>query len=164
MPNFLTRRIANAIGFLACAGLIAYALYAQYVLLLEPCALCWFQRFAVIGLGIVFLLAFLHDPKQTGARIYAALLTIVALIGVSIAARHIWVQAQPPGSVPACGASLNYLFDIMPALDVIKKVWSGSGECQHVDTLLGLSWPWWTAISMTALGVWGAATNWLARK
>jgi protein dithiol:quinone oxidoreductase len=164
MPIFFTRRLANLLGFLACSGLIGYAFFAQYVQLLEPCPLCWFQRIAFFALGIVFLLAALHNPKQRGARVYAVLLAIAALIGLAIAARHIWIQSLPPGSVPSCGASVGYLFEIMPAFDVIKKVFSGSGECQHIDSLFGVAWPWWTAIMMTALGGWGVVTNWRIAK
>jgi disulfide bond formation protein DsbB len=156
-------RIANLIGFVCCAGMIAYALFAQYVLLLDPCPLCLFQRFAVIGLGLVFLVATIHDPKSGGQRVYAVLLSIAALIGIGIAVQHLWIQAQPPGSVPSCGASLGYLFEIMSVVDVIKKVFSGSGECAKVDVMLGLSWPWWTIIAMTVLGTWGVVTNWLRR-
>ncbi|MEM7279425.1 MAG: disulfide bond formation protein B, partial [Pseudomonadota bacterium] len=46
----LNTRTANLLGFLACAGLMAYALYAEYVLYLEPCPLCIFQRFGVIAM------------------------------------------------------------------------------------------------------------------
>lgn len=164
MPKFLTRRFANLIGFLVCCALIAYALYAQYVLFLDPCPLCIFQRFAIVGLGLVFLLAALHNPQTRGAKIYAVLLGLVALIGILVAARHIWIQSLPPGAVPSCGAGLSYMFDIMPVFDVIKKVFLGSGECQHIDTLLGISWPWWTAMAMTGLGAWGTVTNWKGRR
>jgi disulfide bond formation protein DsbB len=165
MQNFLTRRLANLAGFLICSALIAYALYLQYWQFLDPCPLCLFQRFAVIGLGIAFLLAALHDPKVSGARVYAVLIAVVAIGGIAISARHIWIQMQPAGSVPSCGASLNYLFEIMSFLDVIKKVFSGSGECAKIDwQLLGLSMPWWTAFSMAALGAWGAVMNWSRRK
>lgn len=160
MQNLLARRPANFLGFLVCCGLMAYALYAQYMQLLEPCNLCLFQRFAVIAIGIAFLLAALHHPAKTGARVYAVLIGLLALIGVSIAGWHLWIQAQPPGSIPSCGAGLSYMFQIMSVFDVVKKVFSGSGECQHVDTLLGISWPWWTATAMAALGVWGVVRNW----
>ena len=37
-------RLVNLVGIVACAGLMGYALYAQYGLGLEPCPLCIFQR------------------------------------------------------------------------------------------------------------------------
>jgi protein dithiol:quinone oxidoreductase len=156
----LTRRTGNALGFLACAGLMAFALYSQYVLGLEPCPLCIFQRVAVITLGLVFLAAALHNPAQRGARIYAAVLLITATLGVLVSSRHIWIQMQPPGSVQACGASLDYMLDILPLFQVVRKVLFGSGECGTIDwTLLGLSMPWWVAFALTALAAWGLFVN-----
>ena len=165
MERFLTRRYANAAGLLACVGLIAYALYAQYVLLLNPCPLCLFQRFAIMGLGGVFLIALIHNPDRTGARVYGVLQLVAAGCAIAIAARHIWIQAQPEGSVPACGATLDYLFDIMSFTDVLAKVFTGSGECAKIDwQFLGLSMPWWVVISAGVLGLWGVATNWMLRR
>ena len=59
LPN---KRLLNLAGFLACAGMMGFALYAQYGLMLEPCPLCVFQRIATISLGLVFLVAALHNP------------------------------------------------------------------------------------------------------
>jgi disulfide bond formation protein DsbB len=156
-------RTGNFLGAGACAALLAYALYAQYQLHLEPCPLCIFQRVAVLAVGIVFLLAALHNPGRIGARVYGVLIFLAALSGVGVAARHIWVQAQPPGTVAACGAGLDYMMEIMPLFDVIKKVLTGSGECGKIDwTFLGLSMPWWVLISLAALMVWGVLVNWRA--
>lgn len=161
MSGLLSRRSANFAGFLACGGLIAYALYEQYVVGLDPCPLCLFQRFAIIALGAVFLLAALLNPARWGARVFAVAIVLVALGEISISARHIWIQAQPPGAVAACGASLDYLFEIMSVFDVIKKVFSGSGECAKIDwTLFGLSMPWWTAFAAAGLGAFGGWANW----
>jgi disulfide bond formation protein DsbB len=157
------RRLGNTLGALACAALMAYALYAQHVLALEPCPLCIFQRVAVIALGVIFLIAAVHNPASRGARVYAVLLLIVALGGALIASRHIWIQAQPPGTVAACGAGLDYMLEIMPLSAVIAKVLTGSGECGHVDwTLRGLSMPWWVLFSIIALAVWAVIVNWPA--
>ena len=41
----------------------AIALYAQYVLGLQPCPLCIFQRIATIVTGILFLIATIHNPR-----------------------------------------------------------------------------------------------------
>jgi disulfide bond formation protein DsbB len=156
----INRRTGNLLGFIVCAALMAYALYAQHALGLEPCPLCIFQRVAVICAGVLFLIAALHNPARTGARVYGVLLLIAALVGVLISSRHIWIQAQPPGTVAACGASLDYLMEIMPVTEVITKVLTGSGECGRVDwTLLGLSMPYWVLFALLALGAWAAITN-----
>ena len=159
------RRLGNGLGFLACVALIAYALYAEHVLGLAPCPLCIFQRVAVIAIGVLFLLAALHNPRSTGARVYGSLIAVAALLGLAITARHIWIQAQPPGSVAACGADLGYLMDIMPLTDVVSKVLTGSGECGTIDwTLLGLSMPWWVAIALVALGGWAGLVNFVTNE
>jgi len=139
---------------------MAYALYAQYVLKLEPCPLCILQRIAVIALGIVFLVAWIHGPARLGARIYAILLGLIALAGALVAWRHLWVIAQPPGTVAECGASLDYMLEVLPLHEVIAKVLSGSGECAKVDwRFLGLTMPAWVLASVTALGAFGVWTN-----
>jgi len=157
----INRRAGNALGFLACAALMGYALYAQHVLGLEPCPLCIFQRVAVITVGVLFLIAALHNPSSSkGALGYGVLIALATLAGIGISARHVWIQAQPPGSVAACGADLNYLLDILPVTEVINKVLFGSGECGKVDwTLLGLSMPWWVLISLVVLGGWAVLVN-----
>ena len=145
------RRIGNFAGFLVCAGLIAYALYSQYGLGFEPCPLCIFQRIAVMAAGAIFLVAALHNPRVTG------------LSGILIAARHVWIQAQPPGTVAACGATLDYMLDILPVMDVITKVLTGSGECAQINwTLLGLSMPWWVLFACAGLGLWTIWVNMIA--
>ena len=156
----VSRRLGNLIGFAICAALMGYALYAQHVLALEPCPLCIFQRVAVIVVGVIFLAAAIHNPGTKGSRWYLGLLWLAVLGGALIAGRHIWIQAQPPGSVAACGASLDYLLEIMPVTDVITKVLTGSGECGKIDwRFLGLTMPWWVLISLAGLGVWGTVVN-----
>ncbi len=156
----VSRRLGNGLGFLACVALIGYALYAEHVLGLAPCPLCIFQRVAVIVIGVIFLIAAIHGPGRTGARIYGGLIALAALGGIAIAARHIWIQAQPPGTVAACGADLDYMMEILPLKEVVTKVLTGSGECGTVDwTLLGLSMPWWVLISLVALAIFGMIVN-----
>jgi disulfide bond formation protein DsbB len=160
----INRRAGNALGFLACVALMGYALYSQHVLGLEPCPLCIFQRVAVMTVGVLFLIAALHNPSGKGAKAYGVLLVLAALVGMGISGRHIWIQAQPPGSVAACGADLNYLLEILPVTEVINKVLTGSGECGKVDwTLLGLSMPYWVLFSLIALGAWAILVNFVAR-
>jgi disulfide bond formation protein DsbB len=156
----INRRLANLAGFLACAGLIAYALYSQYQLNVEPCPLCIFQRVGVIAMGVVFLVAALHNPKGWGRYVYAILIGVTSLATIGVAADHLYVQSLPEGAVPSCGAPLGMLFKFSPWLEVIKKVLTGSGECHEVNwQFLGLAMPAWVLIWAVALGVWGVLVN-----
>ena len=156
----LQGRSGNLLGAVACAAMLAYALYAEKVLGLAPCPLCMFQRVGVAAVGVVFALAALHGPGRAGARVYAVLLVLAAATTVAGAARHVYVQALPPGTVPACGATLDFLLEAFPLLEVIRKVMTGGGECARIDwRFVGLSMPAWVLIASTALGVYGAYVN-----
>jgi len=165
MPAWLTRRTGNLLGLLACAALIGYALYAQYGMGLEPCPLCILQRVAVIAAGVLFLLAFLHNPADRGARAYGVLIDITALAGIAVAARQMWIIAQPPGAVAECGASLDYMMAVLPWHEVLAKVLTGSGECAKVDwQFLGLNMPTWVLMALVVIGTWGLAVNWFGKR
>lgn len=157
----LDRRLVNWAGFLTCAALMGYALYAERVLGFEPCPLCMFQRVGVVILGATFLLAALHNPRSVaGARVYAALLALAAAIPLYVAGRHVYIQSLPFGSVPSCGASFDYMMDVFPLMTVVQKVLTGAGECQKIDwSLLGLSMPAWVFISVFAIAVVGVWSN-----
>jgi disulfide bond formation protein DsbB len=159
----LSRRRLNLAGVLACTGLMAYALYAEHFLLLEPCPLCVFQRLAVIVLGIVFLLAVLHNPQGTGRVVYGVLLGAVAAAGAAIAAWHIRLQNLPPDQVPSCGPGFDYILDSFPLGEALRLIFTGSGECAAIDwSFLGLSMPAWVLIAVAgigALGVWNNLTR-----
>ncbi|HVC30143.1 MAG TPA: disulfide bond formation protein B [Steroidobacteraceae bacterium] len=155
-----SRRPANFAGFLACAGLIAYALYTQFHAGLEPCPLCIFQRIGIAALGVIFLIAALHNPRGWGARVYVALIAIAALATIGVAARQIYLQHLPPGTIPSCGAPLSMMLKFMPLTAVIRKVLTGSGECGIVDwTFLGLAMPAWVLIWAAFLGCAGVIAN-----
>ena len=156
-----TRRGANLAGVAACVAMMAYAIYAERVLGFEPCPLCMFQRVGVVVLGAVFLLAALHDPKGArSARAYGVAILLAAAFPAYVAGRHVYIQGLPPGSVPSCGASLDYMVDVFPLMTVIQKVLTGAGECQKIDwAFLGLSMPAWVLVAVLALGAFGAWAN-----
>jgi disulfide bond formation protein DsbB len=159
------RRLNNFLGFGACVALLAYALYAQFQLGLEPCPLCIFQRIAIAALGVVFLIAALHHPRGWGAQAYAILIGIAASVAIGVSARHIYVQHAPPGSLPSCGAPLGYLMKHMSPGALIERVLSGSGECSEVNwSFLGLAMPTWVLICALILGAFGVAANALSTR
>jgi disulfide bond formation protein DsbB len=160
MNSLFTPRSGNILGLVVCAGMMAFALYSQHVLGLEPCPLCIFQRVAVVGLGLVFLMAAIHSPGRLGRWIYAVLLLLVSLAGSAVSARHVWLQNLPPDQVPSCGPGLDFMLDTFPFTEVLNMVLSGSGECAEVSwSLLGLSMPAWTLIGLLGMGLYGVAVN-----
>ena len=158
-------RLLNLAGFLCCAGLLAYAIYVQGVLGVDPCPLCIFQRIGVASMGVVFLAATAHAPQGRGARVYGVLLTLAALVTMAVAARHVWIQHLPEDQVPSCGAGLGFMLQEFPVADVIRKVLTGSGECHQVNwTFLTLAMPTWVLIAAGALGALGLYANFIARR
>jgi len=157
IPN---KRLLNLFGFLACAGMMAFALYAQYFLLLDPCPLCVFQRIATIVLGIFFLVAALHNPGIVGARLYALLILLAAGAGVGVASWHVYLQNLPADKVPGCGPGFEYIMDNFALFDALGLIFKGSGECADVVwRLFGLSMPTWVIIGLGGLGIAGIWNN-----
>lgn len=156
-----SRRSGNLAGFLACAGMLGFGFYLQYVEGIQPCPLCVLQRVALAGTGIVFLAAALHHPGRIGARVYGFSAALVALIGLSIAARHVWLQYTPADKRPACGPGLDYLLGTFGPLEGLRRILRGSGECGAVDwTFLGFSIPEWTLAAFAAFAIWAVYVAW----
>lgn len=160
------RRTVCLAAALVCAALIGYALYTQYYQGLDPCPLCLFQRIGMIALGAALLLAALPPTRWRWATgLTAGLVGVAALATAGVAVRHLYIQSLPPGSVPSCGAGLDYLWDVFPVVDVLRKVLTGSGECAKVDwRFLGLAMPAWVLIWSLALGAIGVLANWPRRR
>lgn len=142
-------------GALACSSLLAFAVYSQRSLLLDPCPLCIIQRVVFLALAVIFAIGALHAPRsRAGRRGYGVLTLLLALAGAAVSARHLWLQSLPPDLVPACGPGLAYMLEVFPLNDVIRDVFTGSGECAKVDwRLLGLSMPGWTLLWYLFLGL-----------
>lgn len=155
MPFIPSPRLTNLGLFLAAVLAMLFALWLQYgAPQLTPCPLCVFQRVAMIAMGAVALIAFLHGPTGIMRRVYGGLTLLATLGGMIVAGRHVWLQHLPPEDVPACGPGLDYWMETFPLHEVMAKVFKGSGECAVIDwTLLGFSLPELTLVAFLALGV-----------
>ncbi|MEN8819937.1 MAG: disulfide bond formation protein B [Abyssibacter sp.] len=154
---FNSFRPMMAIGGIIAFAALGFALVLQYAFGLEPCPMCVFQRVAMIAVGLIMLVAAVHGPAgRVGQGVYAGLAALAAGSGIAIAGRHVWLQNLPEDQVPACGPSLDYMMDVMPAWDVIRTVLSGDGNCAIIDaSFLGVSLPGWTLLGFVALAIWG---------
>ena len=154
MNKLFAGRSGYFLGFIASFGLVVYALYIQQQHNLEPCPLCIFQRIAYMVLGVLFLLAALHNPGKLGRKIYGLLQFIAAGAGIGIALRHIWIQANPDKVMAECGAGFDYIFETFPLKRALDLVFKGTGECSAIDwTLFGLTIPQLSLIAFVGLAI-----------
>ena len=148
-----------------CLGLLGFGLYLQNVEHIEPCPLCVLQRIAFIAVGATALLAFLHNPRGVGRRLYGLLLILFSLAGAAVAGRNIWLQHLPPDKVPECGPGLDYMLDTFPLTKALPMIFHGSGECAKVEwTLFGLSIAEWALAWFVLFTLAGAAALVLRRQ
>lgn len=132
--------------FTVCAGLIVFALYLQHVMDLEPCPLCILQRYAFILVGLVALLAAIHDPQWWGRRVWGVFLVVAAGLGAGVAARHAWLEHNPP-QIFDCGADLGFMVDAFPLAEALPMIFRGSGDCTEVLwRFVGLSISEWALV------------------
>lgn len=153
-------RTIDFLAFLLCAGLLGTAFYFELVMKLEPCPLCIVQRLVFILLAILFLISSLINFERITRLYYHLFISLMAGFGIFTAARQVWIEHLPPGQVPSCGASLHYLFQILPFTQALQVVFQGSGSCAKVTwRFLGLSMPTWALmffIVLAGIGIWQA--------
>ena len=148
------KRLPFAAPALACAGLLAFGYYLQYVDHQDPCPLCLVQRGFFYGVLAVFAVAALHSPARTGKIVYCTAASLLALFGFGVAARQVWLQHLPADQVPACGPDLFFMIENFPLSRTLQKLFMGSGQCAEVNwTFLGLSIAEWSLAWFAALAI-----------
>ncbi|BFM13710.1 disulfide bond formation protein B [Simiduia litorea] len=149
LPNL---RQTYFVIFAGCTSLILIALYMQHQMGLHPCPLCVTQRVFVIAVGLIALVAALHNSKGFSNTIYSGLAVVAGIIGAGVSARHVWIQNLPEDQVPACGPGLEYMFETFPLFDALALLFQGDGNCADVVwSFLGLSIPAWTFVAFVGL-------------
>lgn len=135
---------------LACAALIAYAVYLQIALEMFPCPWCVIQRYIYAAIGIVCLVgAVMPATLQRFASRAGALLSFA---GAGTAGWLIYTQAHPGVS---CGidpmeSAINTL---LPA-QMFPLLFEAQGLCATVyDDIMGLSVSQWSLICFIVLAI-----------
>ena len=144
-----------------CISLLGAGLYLQHGLGIEPCPMCIMQRYALLLVGLIALVAGVHGVERRGVRVYAGLIVLAALCGAGIAARQSWMQLFPP-AVPECGPGLEFMLDSFPLGQALPMIFRGAGDCARVDwSFLGLSLANWSLLCFAATIVYA---GWLLRR
>ncbi|MBV8801534.1 MAG: disulfide bond formation protein B [Gammaproteobacteria bacterium] len=112
-----------------------------------PCPLCLLQRMMLIGLSIIFFIGMIFPFKKRGQFFIGFLGILTSTLGLVFAGRQAWLQHMPPVGNGGCGVSLEYLFNLLPFVDVMKLVWQGGTECSEIGwVFLHLSLAEWSFI------------------
>jgi disulfide bond formation protein DsbB len=147
----INSRLIYLAMFLACTGLIGFALYLQHSLGLEPCPMCILQRYAFVLVGVIALVAAVHNSSVLGRRIYSALLVVMAAIGGGVAIRHVYLEHNPP-KIFDCGADVGFMLESFPLTEALPMIFRGTGDCTKVPwRFLGLSIAEWSLICFALL-------------
>lgn len=141
----ITHQHCLRLVFLAGIMGVAGSFFAQYILHLNPCPMCIFQRVATMGVAIFSLPFLWHKIFHNLWRILISFwIAIPAIFGLTVAIQQIRLQSLPVDEVPACGPGLSFLVDTLPLTEVVRIVFSGTGECATVERILGIPMPWWS--------------------
>jgi disulfide bond formation protein DsbB len=147
------RRIFGLLA-LACVAMLAFGLYLQHVVGLEPCPMCIVQRYALVLVAVVAALA--ASFRARGVHLAGAgLLVLLAGFGAFVAARQSWLQWYPPETA-SCGRDLYGMIETFPLKRAIPMIFKGSGDCTKIDwTFLGGSIANWSFVCFAAIVVVG---------
>ena len=135
---------------LVCVGLLAYGLYLQHVVGLEPCPMCIVQRYALVLVALVAGLSAM--AARRGIHVTGAvLMVLLAGFGAFVAARQSWLQWYPP-EVVSCGRDFYGMIETFPLQRAIPMIFKGGGDCSKVDwTFLGASIANWSFLCFVAV-------------
>ena len=145
------RRVLALVS-LGCVALLAFGLYLQHVVGLEPCPMCIVQRYAMVLIAIVAGITAATNKKGlliTGS----GLLVLLSGFGAFVAVRQSWLQWYPP-EFASCGRDFYGMIETFPLQRVVPMIFKGSGDCSKVDwTFLGGSIANWAFLFFVAIGL-----------
>ena len=145
--NWLTtspRRVLALIS-VACVAMLAFGMYLQHVVGLEPCPMCIVQRYALILVAVFAGLASLGGKKGWWMS-FTVLAVLAGGFGAFTAARQSWLQWYPP-EVATCGRDFYGMVENYPLSRAIPMIFRGSGDCTAIDwTFLGGSIANWSFV------------------
>ena len=149
LASLSVRQILLAIC-VGCVAMLAYGLYLQHVVGLEPCPMCIVQRYAMVLVALVAGLS--AAASRRGVHVTGAvLLILIAGFGAFVAARQSWLQWYPPETV-SCGRDLYGMIENFPLQRAVPMIFKGGGDCSKVDwTFLGGSIANWSFLCFCAI-------------
>src|SRR5579863_2595626 len=115
-------RSSYIFGLIIVITLLLASFYFQIYKGMMPCPLCILQRIAFGILGILFFIGIFVYPKHGFRLTINALCGLTSLLGIFLAGRQVWLQHFPSAHTTECGVSLQYMMQVLPLNEVIRKI------------------------------------------
>lgn len=149
---FAAPRRTLALIAAVCVAMLAFALYLQHVVGLEPCPMCIVQRYCLILLGLSAGLAAIF--RNRAAWVTGSVLGLAfAGFGAFVAARQSWLQWYPP-EIVSCGRDFYGMIETFPLKRAVPMIFRGGGDCTKVDwSFLGGSIANWSFVAFVAFAL-----------
>lgn len=149
----MPRRVLALVA-VACVAMLAFGLYLQHVVGLEPCPMCIVQRYALVLVAVVAGITAI--AKSRGMLIAGSgLMVLLAGFGAFVAARQSFLQWYPP-EIASCGRDFYGMIETFPLKRAIPMIFKGSGDCTKIDwTFLGGSIANWSFLCFVAIAIVG---------
>ena len=145
------RRILGLVAA-ACVAMLAFGLYLQHVVGLEPCPMCIVQRYAMILVAVVAALAAVFRGRAAHLA-GAGGMVLFSAFGAFVAARQSFLQWFPP-EIASCGRDFYGMIETFPLKRAIPMIFRGSGDCTKIDwTFLGGSIANWSFVAFVGFAI-----------
>ena len=116
------RRVLAALA-LICVGMLAFGVYLQQVVGLEPCPMCIVQRYCDFLLLFFALLGAVVAKRAV--LLFSGLMVLLwSAAGAFVAARQSWLQWHPP-EVVSCGRDFYGMIENFPLQRALPLIFKG---------------------------------------
>lgn len=145
--NLPVTRWTDLFAFFVCLVFLAVAAYLQYKVGLIPCPLCIIQRFFITLLGLLFLMGALFNFSALTRCCLHTLTFLLAVLGVVVASRQLWLEHFPSGQLSSCQSTLAHYSSSVYFHNIIQLFFQGTSNCGSGNwQFLNLSMPMWTLL------------------
>lgn len=151
LSNMAEQRWPWALLAASALSLELTALFFQYVMELNPCVLCVYERVATAGILFTGLLGF-TNPSSLYIRIAAyGLWGFSSIKGLLLAINHVEIQFPDNPFAVTCDAFPQFW---VPLDEWFPQVFAPTGMCDEIQWLfLGWSMPQWLVVCYSIYGL-----------
>lgn len=154
VSNWLDAAPRRVLGLIcaACIAMLAFGMYLQHVVGLEPCPMCIVQRYALIAVAVFTGLGALRSGRGWWMA-WGVLALLFSGFGAFVAARQSWLQWYPP-EIATCGRDFYGMIENFPISRAVPMIFRGSGDCAAIDwTFLGGSIANWSFVCFALMAL-----------